>query len=131
MGNLCHRMDSAEDSGHLTDQLIAELAASAVSAKDAKSLVQRFMKITAVEVSNIQFDSDNAAELTCSLFRTWRNQSKQTNQVKVNFKYFTNVNCQSTFSQTHKVGLAFPKMCSFLHYLRLKMPVNVTLDISW
>ena len=78
-------MDSAKDSGHLTDQLIAELAASAVSAKDAKSLVQRFMALTAVRVSNMQFDADNAVELTSSLFRTWRNQSKETNKIKVSF----------------------------------------------
>ena len=70
-------MDSAEESGHLTDQLIAELAAKAVSAKNAKSLAQRFMEITAVEVSNMQFDADSAVELTSSLFRAWRNQSKK------------------------------------------------------
>ena len=78
-------MDSAEESGHLTDELIAELAAKAVSAKNAKSLAQRFMNITAVEVSNMQFDADNAVELTGSLFRAWRNQSKETNKIKVLF----------------------------------------------
>ena len=78
-------MDSAEDSGHLTDQLIAELAANAVSAKDAKSLAQRFMEITAVRVCNMEFDADNAVELTSAIFRTWRSQSKEENNVKVIF----------------------------------------------
>ena len=86
MGNLLRRkMDSAKDSGHLTDQLIVELAANAVSAKDMKSLAQRFMTITAVKVSNMEFDADNAVELTCSIFRTWRNQSKEKNKIKVIF----------------------------------------------
>ena len=45
---------------------------------------------------------------------------------------------QSTFSQTYKVGnndinanFVFPYICSFLHYLDLKMLVNVILDVSW
>ena len=42
----------------------------------------------------------------------------------------------SSFSQTHKVGIninanfVFPYICSFLHYLYLKMLVNVKSDIS-
>ena len=43
----------------------------------------------------------------------------------------------STFSHTHKVGynginanFVFPHTCSFLHYLYLKMLVNVKLDVS-
>ena len=76
-------MDPAGDSGHLTDLLIGELAANAVAAKDAKSLALRFMEITAVKVSNMEFDSQSAEELTSSIFRTWRNQSKEANRVKV------------------------------------------------
>ena len=80
-------MDS-RDSGHLTDQLIAELAAKAMAVKDAKSLAQRFMEITADEVSNMEFDADSAVELTRKLFRTWRNQTEEKNQVKVMFFIF-------------------------------------------
>ena len=77
-------MDSAEDSGHLTDQLIAELAANAISAKNAKSLAQRFMELTAVRVSNMEFDAyKDAEDFTRKIFRTWRNQSKEQNKVKV------------------------------------------------
>ena len=43
----------------------------------------------------------------------------------------------ATFSYTHKVGnndiyvnLILPQSCSFLHYLHLKMLVNVKLDVS-
>ena len=78
-------MDPAGDSGHLTNQLIAELAANAVAAKDAKSLALRFMKITAVKVSNLEFDADSPEELTSFIFRTWRNQSKEPNKIKVTF----------------------------------------------
>ena len=45
---------------------------------------------------------------------------------------------QSTFSHTHKVGnnginanFVFPYICISLHYLCLKIVVNVKLDVSW
>ena len=47
------------------------------------------------------------------------------------------VSC-STFSRAHKVGniginanFLFPYICGFLHYLYLKILVNVKLDVSW
>ena len=85
-------MDSAgcgEGSGYLTDQLIVELATKAVAAKDAKILAQRLMTITSVEVSNMKFDADSAVELASAIFRTWRNQSKETNQIKVKLLFFS------------------------------------------
>ena len=45
--------------------------------------------------------------------------------------------CDSTFSQRHKVGnnginanFVFPHICSFLHYLHLKMLVTADLDVN-
>ena len=45
---------------------------------------------------------------------------------------------QWTFPQTHKVGnnginanFVFKYICSFLHYLDLKVLVNMKLDVSW
>ena len=44
----------------------------------------------------------------------------------------------SSFSQTHKVGnnginanFVSPYFCSFLHYLYLKMLINVKLEAHW
>ena len=105
MGNLlCHRTDSAKDSGHLTDQLIAKLAANAVSAKDVKSLAQRFMEITAVRVSNMEYDAyKDAEDFTRKIFRTWRNQSKEKNKVKVKL-FSVPFCCVSVFEVSWSIG---------------------------
>ena len=46
--------------------------------------------------------------------------------------------CKSTFSQIHKVGnnginanFVFPYICSFLHFLDLRMLVKLKLDVIW
>ena len=64
--------------------------------------------------------------------------SSATDTFFVSHDFLNRCFAESTFPQTHKVGndginasFVFKYICSFLHYLDLKMLVNMKLDVSW